>query len=305
MSNPVLITGGAGSVGRQLAGMLLEDGKTVRIFDLPFMDFSGLEDEEGVEVVKGDITDADSVISAVAGVSGVLHLAAILPPNSEIDRDFKVDLVDGCLIYINNRNINYRALTRNLVEGLKAGAPEAPLVFTSSISTYGDTSGENPPITVDHSQGAIDVYADSKIAGEKILLASEVNYIILRVASIAVPGFLEPPEPWPFTAAQRVEMIHRDDVADALRNAVGNEKAVRKVFNVAGGNSWRLTGKDYVEDFFNVMGAPVDMAVYRDSPGWNDWYDTEESQKILKYQNRSYEYYSDQMKAIVEEMMAG
>ena len=53
------------------------------------------------------------------------------------------------------------------------------------------------------------------------------------------------------------------------------------------------------------MGAPVDMAVYRDSPGWNDWYDTEESQKILKYQNRSYEYYSDQMKAIVEEMMAG
>ena len=68
MSNPVLITGGAGSVGRQLAGMLLEDGKTVRIFDLPFMDFSGLEDEEGVEVVKGDITDADSVISAVAGV---------------------------------------------------------------------------------------------------------------------------------------------------------------------------------------------------------------------------------------------
>ena len=59
-----------------------------------------------------------------------------------------------------------------------------------------------------------------------------------------------------------------------------------------------------MEDFFNVMGAPVDMAVYRDSPGWNDWYDTEESQKILKYQNRSYEYYSDQMKAIIEEMMA-
>ena len=135
MSNPVLITGGAGSVGRQLAGMLLEDGKTVRIFDLPFMDFSGLEDEEGVEVVKGDITDADSVISAVAGVSGVLHLAAILPPNSEKDRNFTFRVnVDG---------------TRNIVEGLKAGAPEAPLVFTSSISTYGDTSGENPPITVD------------------------------------------------------------------------------------------------------------------------------------------------------------
>ena len=291
MSKPILITGGAGSVGRQLAGMLLEDGKSVRIFDLPFMDFSGLEGEEGVEVVKGDITDAPAVSSAVAGVAGVLHLAAILPPNSEKDRDFTFRVnVDG---------------TRNIVEGMKAGSPEATLVFTSSISTYGDTSGEEPPVTIEHQQGAIDVYADSKIAGEKIVISSEVNYVILRIASIAVPAFLEPPEPWPFTSEQRVEMIHRDDVADALRNAVDSGEAVGNVFNIAGGSSWRLTGKDYVEDFFNVMGAPVDMAVYREDPGWNDWYDTEESQRILRYQNRSYDYYCGQMKAIVDEMMAG
>ena len=291
MSKPVLITGGAGSVGRQLAGMLLEDGRSVRIFDLPFMDFSGLEGEEGVEVVKGDIADAAAVSSAVAGVAGVLHLAAILPPNSEKDRDFTFRVnVDG---------------TRNIVEGMKAGSPGASLVFTSSISTYGDTSGEEPPVTIEHQQGAIDVYADSKIAGEEIVISSGVNYVILRIASIAVPAFLEPPEPWPFTSEQRVEMIHRDDVADALRNAVDSGEAVGKVFNIAGGSSWRLTGKDYVEDFFNVMGAPVDMAVYREDPGWNDWYDTEESQRILRYQNRSYDDYCGQMKAIVEEMMAG
>ena len=291
MTKPVLITGGAGSVGRQLAGMLREDGRSVRIFDLPFMDFSGLEGEEGVEVVKGDITDAAAVSSAVAGVAGVLHLAAILPPNSEKDRDFTFRVnVDG---------------TRNIVEGMKAGSPEASLVFTSSISTYGDTSGEEPPVTIEHQQGAIDVYADSKIAGEEIVISSGVNYVILRIASIAVPAFLEPPEPWPFTSEQRVEMIHRDDVADALRNAVDSGEAVGKVFNIAGGSSWRLTGKDYVEDFFNVMGAPVDMAVYREDPGWNDWYDTEESQRILRYQNRSYDDYCGQMKAIVEEMMAG
>ena len=165
MSKPVLITGGAGSVGRQLAGMLLEDGRSVRIFDLPFMDFSGLEGEEGVEVVKGDITDAAAVSSAVAGVAGVLHLAAILPPNSEKDRDFTFRVnVDG---------------TRNIVEGMKAGSPEASLVFTSSISTYGDTSGEEPPVTIEHQQGAIDVYADSKIAGEEIVISSGVNYVIL------------------------------------------------------------------------------------------------------------------------------
>ena len=290
MSEPVLITGGAGSVGRQLAGMFLAEGRPVRIFDLPFMDFSGLEDEPNVEIVKGDITDKESVYEAVRNVGGILHLAALLPPASERDRDktFAVN-VEG---------------TRNIVEALKSHGSKATLVFTSSISTYGDTSKESDPIKITQPQSAIDIYAETKIAGEKVLIGSGVNFVILRIASIAVPAFLEPPEPWPFTSDQRVEMVHRDDVADAIKSSVGTAEAVGNVFNIAGGSTWRLAGKDYVEDFFDFMGAPVEMAVYREEPGWNDWYDTVESQKILNYQNRSYDFYSGEMKAIVEEMMA-
>ena len=285
-----MITGGAGSVGRQLAGMFLAEGRPVRIFDLPFMDFSGLEDEPNVEIVKGDITDKASVYEAVRNVGGILHLAALLPPASERDRDktFAVN-VEG---------------TRNIVEALKSHGSKATLVFTSSISTYGDTSKESDPIKITQPQNAIDTYAESKIAGEKVLIGSGVNFVILRIASIAVPAFLEPPEPWPFTSDQRVEMVHRDDVADAIKSSVVTAEAVGNVFNIAGGSTWRLAGKNYVEDFFNFMGAPVEMAVYREEPGWNDWYDTVESQKILNYQNRSYDFYSGEMKAIVEEMMA-
>ena len=290
MNEPVLITGGAGSVGRQLAGMFLAEGRPVRIFDLPFMDFSGLEDEPNVEIVKGDITDKKSVYEALRNVGGILHLAALLPPASERDRDktFAVN-VEG---------------TRNIVEALKSHGSKATLVFTSSISTYGDTSKESDPIKITQPQNAIDIYAESKIAGEKVLIGSGVNFVILRIASIAVPAFLEPPEPWPFTSDQRVEMVHRDDVADAIKSSVGTAEAVGNVFNIAGGSTWRLAGKNYVEDFFNFMGAPVEMAVYREEPGWNDWYDTVESQKILNYQNRSYDFYSGEMKTIVEEMMA-
>ena len=290
MSEPVLITGGAGSVGRQLAGMFLAEGRPVRIFDLPFMDFSGLEDEPNVEIVKGDITDKESVYEALRNVGGILHLAALLPPASERDRDktFAVN-VEG---------------TRNIVEALKSHGSKATLVFTSSISTYGDTSKESDPIKITQPQNAIDIYAESKIAGEKLLIGSGVNFVILRIASIAVPAFLEPPEPWPFTSDQRVEMVHRDDVADAIKSSVGTAEAVGNVFNIAGGSTWRLAGKNYVEDFFNFMGAPLEMAVYREEPGWNDWYDTVESQKILNYQNRSYDFYSGEMKTIVEEMMA-
>ena len=290
MTAPVLITGGAGSVGRQLTSMFLGAGRPVKIFDLPFMDFAGLEDQEGIEVVKGDITDGESVEEAVKGVGSVLHLAALLPPNSEKDKEktFSVN-VGG---------------TKNIADAVKLVAPEAIVVFTSSISTYGDTSGENDPVTVEHSQSAIDIYADSKIHGERAIKDSGVKSIILRIGSIAVPAFLAPPEPWPFTAEQRVEMIHRDDVADALFVSADSQESVGKVFNIAGGYSWRLSGKDYVEDFFNFMGAPIDLAVYRESTGWNDWYDTEESQSILGYQNRSYQHYSDEMRAIVEEMMS-
>ena len=292
MSGPVLITGGAGSVGRQLVEMFSEVGRAVRIFDLPMMDFSGLEGRERIEVVRGDITDAAGVRAAVEGADAVLHLAALLPPNSERDRDvtFKIN-VGG---------------TQNIITAMESVNPGARLVFTSSISTYGDTSAEEPPVRVHHSQSAIDIYADSKIEGEKLIGESSLdNTVVLRIAPIAVPAFLEPPSPWPFMEGQRVEMVHRNDVADALFASASAPDAGGKVLNIGGGPTWQLYGRDYVRDFFEVMGAPVEMATYRDAPGWVDWYDTEESQRVLGYQNRSYQHYIGEMQAIILKMMEG
>ncbi len=288
-SGLVLVTGGAGSVGRQLIDRLRGAARPVRVFDLPMMDFSGLEDDPGIDIVKGDITRPDDVASAAVGIAAAAHLAALLPPNSERDRSltFAVN-VEG---------------TRNLIDALEEHSPGAAFVFTSSISTYGNTSAEQPPVTVDHPQQAIDLYAESKIAGEKLVVESALRAVSLRIAPIAVPAFLEPPQVWPFTPDQRVEMVHRDDVVDALFAAVTLPEAAQGVLNIAGGPSWQLTGRDYVKDFYDFVGAPADGAVYRDSPGWVDWYDTEESQNILGYQNRPYGHYAQQMRDIVQAMM--
>jgi nucleoside-diphosphate-sugar epimerase len=132
---------------------------------------------------------------------------------------------------------------------------------------------------------------------------SSLKWIAMRIAGIAVPAFMEPPNPWPFVAGQRVEMVHRDDVVDALFASV-DASETNKIFNIGGGESWQLTGEDYVRDFYGFMGAPMEDVDYRESPGWVDWYDTDESQRILQYQNRSYEFYSDEMRKIVEELMA-
>ncbi len=232
----------------------------------------------------------DGVLAASEGISAAVHLAALLPPNSERDRNrtFAVN-VGGA---------------ETVIQALERAGGDATLVFPSSISTYGDTYSEDPPIGVGHSQSAIDIYADSKIAAERLIMSSAVKSVALRIAGIAVPAFLEPPDVWPFIDDQRVEMVHRDDVVDALYASAVTPAASGKIYNIAGGPTWQRLGRDYVSDFYDFVGAPSDGAVYRDSPGWMDWYDTAESQRVLKYQNRAYDHYAGEMRALVEAMMA-
>lgn len=289
MSGPVLITGGAGSVGRILVARLRQEERPVRIFDLPMMNYAGLEGVDGIEVIKGDIMDADTVRRAVDSVAAVIHLAAILPPASERDRTktFAVN-VDG---------------TGHIVHALETLAPQAVLVFSSSVSTYGDTTQETPPVRVTHSQRAIDVYADSKIAGEQVLRSSTAAWVILRIAGIAVPAFQEPPAVWPFMPDQRVELVHRDDVVSAIHRATTTAAARGTILNIAGGTTWQMTGRRYVERLYDLMGVPHDEAEFRDRPGWVDWYDTQDSQRLLSYQNTPYETFLTQIKAEVDRLM--
>jgi nucleoside-diphosphate-sugar epimerase len=289
MSGPVLITGGAGSVGRILASRLRQDGRPVRVFDLPGMNYTGLEGVDGIEVIKGDITDAATVRRAADGVEAVIHLAAILPPASERDRAKTLAVnVDG---------------TAYIVRALEQLAPQAALVFSSSISTYGDTTQEAPPIAVSHAQRAIDAYAESKIVGEQVLRESQATWVILRIAGIAVPAFQEPPAVWPFMPEQRVELVHRDDVVTALHRAATVREAHGKTLNIAGGPTWQMTGRQYVERLYDLLGVPFDEAKFRATPGWVDWYDTQESQQLLTYQHTPYETFLAQIKAEVDRLM--
>ena len=291
MSGPILITGGAGSVGRSLVACCRADDYAVRVFDLPVCDFTGLEGESGIEVVKGDITKPEHVEAAVQGVSSVLHLAALLPPASEADRSrtFAVN-VDG---------------TAAIISAMQAAASDAVLVFSSSVSTYGDTTAESPPLRVSHPQTALDLYAESKIGSERLVRESSLPVVVLRIAGIAVPVLQEPPEVWPFTAGQRLEMVQRDDVVTALYKALITPEARGQTLNIAGGPTWQTTGRRYVADLYDIIGVPLEMAAFRgqDEPGWVDWYDTEVSQRLLGYQDHSYSTYLDTLRSEVARLL--
>ena len=273
-----------------LVGRLLQTGRSVRVFDLPAMNYAGLEGVDGIEVMKGDITEPDVVRRAVHGVTAVIHLAALLPPASERDQAMTFAV-----------NVNG---TEHIVRALESIAPSAVLVFSSSVSTYGDTTRETLPVHVTHAQRALDIYAQSKIEAERVLLNSRAHWIILRIAGIAVPAFQEPPAVWPFMADQRVELVHRDDVITAIHHAATSPVARGKILNIAGGATWQITGRYYVEQLYDLMGVPREEAIFRDSPGWVDWYDTAESQQQLAYQHTPYATFLAQIKAEVDRLMA-
>ena len=82
MSQRILITGGAGFIGSHLADELLARGYRVRALDslCPQVHGEGkrrpdyLDDD--VELIVGDVRDADAVRRSLAGVDAVYHLAA-------------------------------------------------------------------------------------------------------------------------------------------------------------------------------------------------------------------------------------
>jgi len=250
-----------------------------------------LESLPRVEIISGDIRDDSLLEKALRGIDVVYHLAALLPPNSERDRNLTWEINVGG--------------TEKLLYWSERTDKRPRIIFASSVSTYGDTSRQEPPISVDHPQRPLDIYGESKVAGEDLVRKSSLPWTILRISGIAIPAFLDPPDVWPFRPEQRVEFIALGDLVTCLTNLLEKEEEVRrKVMNVAGGKSWQVTGGEYVRRYYQTMDLPLEQARYLDSPGWLDWYDTEESQRILQYQNTSFDKFHQLLAQAVADALA-
>jgi dTDP-L-rhamnose 4-epimerase len=81
LSEHVLITGGAGFIGRAVCRELLGRGHRVRVLDSMIEQVHGDRERpedlpEEVELIRGDVRNGDVVAKAIAGVDSVIHLAA-------------------------------------------------------------------------------------------------------------------------------------------------------------------------------------------------------------------------------------
>ncbi len=288
MSN-VLITGGGGSLGSEIALLLSGEGHRINVFDLPGLDYSPLENKQGIEIYTGNITDIDTLGKAASDIDTVIHLAALLPPVTEEDWE-------------RTESVNV-AGTENLLKAVREQNDKSHFIFSSSVATYGDTSSEKEPLSADREAGPNDFYSKSKVLAEKLVTESGLSYSVLRISGIAIRAFLEPPAVWPFMRDQRMEFICRDDAVTALCSCVANEAAQDKIFNIAGGSTWQMSGHEYVTALFNLMGVPADMAVYLETPGWFHWYRTDDSQTALNYQKTTFQDFLDKLEQAIQELM--
>lgn len=127
----VLITGGAGFVGANLADRLAASGRSVMVLDSlarPGVEtnLAWLKERHGSKISAqiSDIRDQNAVRDAVRGASEVFHLAAQVAVTTSI--------VDPVADF----EVNARG-TLNVLEAIRAKSTPTPLVFTSTNKVYG------------------------------------------------------------------------------------------------------------------------------------------------------------------------
>jgi CDP-paratose 2-epimerase len=128
---PVLVTGGGGFIGCNLADALAARGTSVLVFDNMSRDgaqenATWLKERHGnrIEVEVADVRDSEAIRRSVARSSAVLHLAAQVAVTTSLDRP------------VDDFEINARG-TLNVLEALRLENPQAPLVFASTNKVYG------------------------------------------------------------------------------------------------------------------------------------------------------------------------
>jgi dihydroflavonol-4-reductase len=88
MASTIFVTGGTGQTGSNVCEQLVKRGDRVRAL-VRNPDEAAALAGIGVELVKGDITDADDVLRAAKGAEAAIHCAALLGGASQDLDDFK------------------------------------------------------------------------------------------------------------------------------------------------------------------------------------------------------------------------
>lgn len=245
----VLITGGAGFIGSNLADRLLAEGKRVVVFD-NFNDFYDIAikkrniaanlNNPDYRIIRGDLEDraALDAVFAAEKIGSVVHLAA--------RAGVRPSLVDPAL-YVRSNVLG----TVQLLEAMRK-AEVKKLVFGSSSSVYGNCRETVFSETLDVSK-PISPYAATKSAGEQFCRTYSLLYGMRIVAlrfftvygprqrpDLAIAKFcrlIREGKPIPVFGDGTTERDYTyiDDILDGVCAAMAYDETPFEIVNLGGG----------------------------------------------------------------------
>lgn len=173
----VFVTGASGYIGSHLVRELSAEGHDVTVLVRDIKAFRG-SGNDGMKIIKGDISDPDSLKFGMEGCNWVFHLAAYAKPTST------------------DRNLPYRVNVEGTINVLRAA--DATGVKRVVVTSTGGTMGcslDGKPVD-EQTISTTDYHTDyerTKAEAEKIAMAASTNerqVIVVNPTRVFGPGKL-------------------------------------------------------------------------------------------------------------------
>src|SRR5690606_20985089 len=148
-----------------------------------------------------------------------------------------------------------------------------------SFAVYGHRQSDPPPRTLADAVQATDHYSAHKIEGERRVQALASPWVILRLGAMidarmrhsdreqARMGFR-------MAADNRVEYVHPQDVATAIRHALQRPEAHNRIHLIGGGPSCQVRHIDLMAATLGALGIRLTAADFGRDALYADWVDS-------------------------------